>query len=130
LTIIGLYLLLTTLAKISLTGIYRAIVSLIFSLGPVRNKLNGEMAKMKEEILVIYTPDLLPKLDKIPYKVPEGVIGDSSEKESLKGKMSGSRYALENHSKFVINLSKMFSYSNPLHLETFPLVKQMENEVI
>lgn len=48
----------------------------------------------------------------------------------LKGKASGSRYAVESHSKFICNLSSLFAYANPLHAETFPLVKQMELEVV
>lgn len=37
---------------------------------------------------------------------------------------------MESHSKFVSNLAKNFAYSNPLHMDVFPLVKQMEIEVI
>ena len=29
-----------------------------------------------------------------------------------------------------MNLAKLFSYSNPLHFDLFPLLKQMENEII
>ena len=64
------------------------------------------------------------------YKPVEVKFSDESEKESLKGKSSGSRYASEAHCKFVANLSKYFSYTNPQHLSTFPFVKQMELEVV
>lgn len=29
-----------------------------------------------------------------------------------------------------MNLAKQFAYTNPLHVDTFPLVKQMETEII
>lgn len=37
---------------------------------------------------------------------------------------------MESHSKFITSLAKLFSYSNPLHVDLFPLVKQMEIEII
>lgn len=88
------------------------------------------MEKARNDILKDYPENLRVKNDKIPYKVITETVGESSEKEVLQGKKSGQRYAVENHSKFVANLSKHFAYSNPLHVNAFPLVKQMEVEVI
>ena len=85
---------------------------------------------MKVGVLKQYPPEMLVRNEKIPYKPVEVKFSDESEKESLKGKSSGSRYASEAHCKFVANLSKYFSYTNPLHLSTFPFVKQMELEVV
>lgn len=84
------------------------------------------MEKAREDILKEYPDNLRVKIDKIPYKAPTEVLGQASEKQVIKGKKSGQRYAVENHTKFVSNLAKNFAYSNPLHVDAFPLVKQME----
>lgn len=48
----------------------------------------------------------------------------------MRGYLSGSRYALKNHSDFVKNLSANFIYANPLHFNIHPTVRQMEIEVV
>lgn len=105
-------------------------MKIVYDLPPIRKKICQEMEKAKQDILKEYPTNLRVELDKIPYKAPLCVLGDASEKDVIKGKKSGQRYAIESHSKFVCNLSKHFAYSNPLHLDTFPLVRQMEVEVI
>ena len=44
--------------------------------------------------------------------------------------MSGSRYSDKKNSDFNIELATLFSYSNPLHFDLHPHLKQMEVEVI
>ena len=65
------------------------------------------------------------QLKKIPYSPVEPQFGNESELESMKGHLSGSRYPDKKHSDFVVSLAKQFSYSNPLHFDLHPFIKQM-----
>ena len=94
LAITAAYILYSTLVSISPRRIKAAVIRLVFSLGPIKKEVAKNLEKARTEILAEYPADLLPKLDKIPYKAPEGNLGDASEREALKGKLSGSRYAL------------------------------------
>lgn len=68
---------------------------------------------------------------KIPLRKPNNTnFFDTSEVKSLRGYLSGSRYPPKNHSDFVAQLASRFVYSNPLHFNIHPAVRQMETEVI
>lgn len=94
LVVIATYIVCSWVASISPRRIKTAIIRLVFSLGPVKKEVAKNLEKARTEILAEYPADLLPKLDKVPYKAPDVNLGDASEKEALKGKLSGSRYAL------------------------------------
>ena len=67
---------------------------LVFDLPPVRKYILSEVEKARKEVLKDHPSDLLVDIRKIPYKPPSIDLGDASEKEALKGKVSGSRYAV------------------------------------
>lgn len=50
--------------------------------------------------------------------------------DAVSGYLSGSRYPEKKHSDFVVSLAREFSYSNPLHFDLHPFLKQMEVEVL
>lgn len=94
LIVIASYIILSIPLFATLKSIYKKVVKLVFSLGPIRKEVAKNLDKARAEILGDYPKELLPTLDKIPYKDPNIRFEDISEKESLKGKLSGSRYAL------------------------------------
>ena len=118
------------LAILNPVRIYRKVMKIIFSMPSVRSKIEGELSKVKEEFLETYPKQHRSELKQIPYHVVEPKFGVDCEMESVKGYLSGSRYPDKKHSDFVANLAKEFSYSNPLHFDLHPYLKQMEVEVL
>lgn len=85
------------------------------------------MEEMKKEITGYFPGEYRPCIFEIPYKTPEIEFGDSCDRKVLDGMHSGSRYPNKAHGDFVAELAKLFAYSNPLHFDLHPMVKQMEN---
>lgn len=94
LLIIASYIVYSFITSISPRRIKAAVIRFVFSFGPIKKEVAKNLEKARTEILADYPVELLPKLDKIPYKAPDVNFGDASEKEALKGKLSGSRYAM------------------------------------
>lgn len=80
LLIIATYILCSWVNSISPKRIKTAIIRLVFSLGPVKKEVAKNLEKVRADILAEYPADLLPKLDKVPYKAPDVNLGDASEK--------------------------------------------------
>lgn len=80
LLILATYILYSWVTSISPKRIKAAIVRLIFSFGPIKKEVAKNLEKARTEILAEYPADLLPKLDKVPYKAPDVNLGDASEK--------------------------------------------------
>lgn len=80
LLIIATYILCSWVNSISPKRIKTAIIRLVFSLGPVKKEVAKNLEKARADILAEYPADLLPKLDKVPYKAPDVNLGDASEK--------------------------------------------------
>jgi hypothetical protein len=125
-----LFLIRLVLSSISLNSVRDSFWKSFFKLPFVSSNVDQEVIKMKDSINKEFPDDCKAQLKEIPYKTPDIKIGDLCDEESLQGKLSGTRYPMRAHSDFVMNLSKKFSLSNPLHLDSFPFVKQMEVEVI
>lgn len=97
----------------------------------VRNQFQKEIDKLGPSIYGSIPEEYRSKIHKIPNRKPNNTsFKDESEGLSLRGYLSGSRYALKNHSDLVSDLSSRFIYSNPLHFNIYPCVRQMEIEVI
>lgn len=97
----------------------------------VRNKFNKELDKVEPTILSGFPEEFRSKITKLPNRKPNNTeFKDQSEALSLRGYLSGSRYPIKAHSDLVSELSSRFIYSNPLHFNIHPCVRQMEIEVI
>ena len=93
---------------------------------PIRNKVDSELAKVAPEIHNSIPKEYRSSIKKLPHKSNLPDIGNATEKEAVKGYLSGSRYPLKEHSDLVANLSGNFAYANPLHFDIHPCVRQME----
>ena len=92
----------------------------------VRDKVNAELAKVGPEIHKSIPKEYRSSIKKLPHKSGVPDIGNETEKQAVKGYLSGSRYPLKEHSDLVANLSSNFIFSNPLHFDIHPCVRQME----
>jgi hypothetical protein len=78
LVVIAIYIVFTFLSSFSIKRIYKKVVKFVFSFGPIRREVAKNLDKARTEILAEYPPELLPKLDKIPYKAPDITFDDAS----------------------------------------------------
>ena len=78
LLIIATYLTFSFIKSFSIQGIYAKFMKLVFDLPPVRNYIYKELEKARKEVLKDHPENLLPKIDKIPYKPPSTELGDAS----------------------------------------------------
>ena len=78
--ILAAFIIINFVSKISIVAVYKKLIRALFSMGPIKGKVQAQIEKAKKDILATYPESLLPKLEKIPEKVPQGNIGDLCEK--------------------------------------------------
>mgnify|MGYP000894788276 FL=1 len=92
----------------------------------VRNQLKKKIEEIAPTIHAAMPPECRSKIRKLPNRKPNDTnFKDESEALSLRGYLSGSRYPPKAHSDLVSELSSRFIYSNPLHFNIHPAVRQM-----